>query len=104
SAWRADMARGLPDIFCRSETYFRKCFKVKTEQCRKEIRLQFALCYHRMEPDMPAELKQPEDGALWGGKFRACMGEYYKQSLTGEKLAIESDDCKDPTKWGVKPR
>jgi hypothetical protein len=88
---------GFPDVICAEKAYFRKCFEVTQDACKKAASAALATCLTEIEKDIPAQLKQPADGQNWGEKLGTCTGSRYEAEQPKAKAA--SPDCSDPNKW-----
>jgi hypothetical protein len=91
SNWIDTMKTLLPNSFCSSKEYFRKCFNVTEDQCIEEAVRATKVCVLSITDQMPAELHLPDDGRNWGGKLGRCVGEAYEISLS--KSRIQSGEC-----------
>ncbi len=91
------MKGGIPPIFCEESTYFRKCFPVTEEACKKSSATASADCAAKLEKEVPAFIPTDGEGRKMGEKFGACVGE--KLELEWAKTKVASADCKDALKW-----
>ncbi len=87
------------NILCKKGQYFRECFKVTSDECMSELTSATEACFVKMDKQMPAKLKQPDDGRSWGTKIGMCAGGTFETTLKVSKKFIDSADCKDPKKW-----
>jgi hypothetical protein len=63
--WIETMKTALPTGFCADGTPFRTCFEVTQEQCEDAAASATRLCLKKFQRQIPAKLKQPEDGTKW---------------------------------------
>ena len=99
SAWMETMKTVLPNVFCNGKgasRYFRECFNVTEDQCIQEALRAVKVCLLSIADEIPAELRQPDDGRTWGSKLGRCAGKGYEMSLI--KSRVDSAECKDATK------
>ncbi len=92
-----EFKKGIPNSFCASGTYFRKCFELTEENCKAAVTAAATACIVASETEIPAQLQQPADGQAWGKKIGSCVGGKFETDLAKSKLTAA--DCKDPTKW-----
>lgn len=97
--WADAMTTAMPTMLCNPAGFFRSCFKQSEDECLDQSTRATKACLIKLNPEIPASLKQPEDGEVWGKKVGACTGETMEIALTGEKKKIDSPDCNDPSKW-----
>jgi hypothetical protein len=97
--WTDAMTTAMPTMLCNPKGFFRSCFQQSEDECLDQATRATKACLIKLNPDIPATLKQPEDGETWGKKVGACTGETMEISLASEKKKIESADCSDPAKW-----
>ncbi len=96
--WIRTMRTALPTAFCEPDAYFRQCFKVTAEQCEQTALSATRICLEELKDQVPAILKQPDDGNRWGSKLGECVGNAYEASLTAKRL--HSEKCDNPSAWG----
>lgn len=97
--WADAMTTAMPTMLCNPKGFFRSCFKQSEDECLDQAARATKACLIKLVPEIPAALKQPEDGEVWGKKVGACTGETMEISLASEKKKIDSADCNDPSKW-----
>src|SRR5512139_2364684 len=84
--WVETMKTALPTAFCVEGTPFRTCFKVTQEECEDAAASAVRLCLKKFQSQIPAKLKQPQDGEKWGQKVGECTGSSYAAALNKKKL------------------
>lgn len=87
----------LPNSFCGEKAYFRNCFGLNEESCKKLAVSATAACLAKMDAELPPQFKQPTEGAPWGEKLGACAGEKFETESI--KTKVPSAECKDAAKW-----
>ncbi|MBF0556310.1 MAG: hypothetical protein HQK96_17475 [Nitrospirae bacterium] len=97
-SWIEQMAAVLPGVVCAENQYFRKCFNLDRSGCDSEAQSAVKLCAAKYAPEMPAVLS-PKDGEKWGSKISECVYHTFESNLQKAGKKIDSDECKDPTKW-----
>lgn len=97
--WADAMTTAMPTMLCNPNGFFRSCFRQSEDECLDQATRATKACLIKLNPEIPAALKQPEDGEVWGKNVGACTGETMEIALTGEKKKIDGPDCNDPTKW-----
>lgn len=97
SDWIAGMSTALPVAFCRSEQFFRQCFRVSSQKCEEVASSATRVCLNRYASQMPNVLRQPQDGEKWGAIIGSCAGEAYQAALTKEFK--DTTLCNDPKRW-----
>ncbi len=90
--WMETMKTALPTAFCAEGAPFRTCFKVTQEQCEDAAASAVRLCLKKFQSQIPARLKQPEDGTKWGQKVGECTGNSYAAALNKKKL--KTKECR----------
>ncbi len=101
SEWIKGMTTALPAEFCRSEQYFRQCYRVSAQKCEEVAASVTRICLDKYAKSMPASLRQPQDGQKWGATVGSCAGKTYGVVLKQE--FINSKICNDVNYW-TKPR
>jgi hypothetical protein len=95
--WTTQMGNLLPAAMCQEGSYFRACFAISASDCHKTATATTATCLRQYTDQMPATLKQPEDGAHWGQLVGTCAGTLYDHEL---KAKMRNDaKCKDLSYW-----
>lgn len=97
--WADAMTTAMPTMLCNPKGFFRSCFQQSEDECLDKATLATKACLIKLQPEIPAALKQPEDGETWGKKVGACTGETMEIALASEKKKIDSADCNDASKW-----
>lgn len=97
--WTDAMTTAMPTMLCNPKGFFRSCFQQSEDECLDQATRATKACLIKLGPEIPAALKQPEDGEVWGKKVGTCTGETMEIALSGEKKKIEGPDCNDPSKW-----
>jgi hypothetical protein len=95
--WTTQMGNLLPAAMCREGSYFRACFDISASDCHTTATATTATCLRQYTDQMPATLKQPEDGAHWGRLVGTCAGTLYDDELKAK--ARNETKCKDPSYW-----
>jgi hypothetical protein len=94
-------AAAAPKVFCEKESYFRKCFNVTEEACKKAADQEVRKCLTALSPTMPIQLNQPTDGRAWGEKVGSCAGAQFELALQSQRQS--STACNDAAQWS-KPK
>jgi hypothetical protein len=97
--WMDAMTTAMPTMLCNPKGFFRSCYSHAEDECLDEASRATKACLIKMENEIPAALKQPEDGESWGKKVGACTGETMEISLASQKKKIDTPECNDPSKW-----
>lgn len=97
--WADAMTTAMPTMLCNPQGFFRSCFRQSEDECLDQATRATKACLLKLNPGIPAALKQPEDGETWGKQVGACTGETMEIALTGEKKKVDGPGCKDPAKW-----
>ena len=84
--WIETMKTALPTAFCAEGAPFRTCFTVTQEECEDAAASATRVCLKKFQRQIPARLKQPEDGTKWGQKVGVCVGVSYAAALASKKL------------------
>lgn len=94
-----EMKKKIPEEFCLEHRYFRKCFSITEENCKKIVVVSSKECLSLLEKELPQTLKIDE-GVKWGAKIGECVGGKYETSQLKSKIEVKlAPDCKDPSKW-----
>jgi hypothetical protein len=98
--WIDAMTTAMPTMICAPKGFFRSCFEQSEDECLERATRAAKACLIKVEPDLPAHLRQPEEGEAWGKKVGACTGETMEIALAGEKKARSSSpSCQNPESW-----
>jgi hypothetical protein len=97
--WADAMTTAMPTMLCNPKGFFRTCFQQSEDECLDQATRATKACLIKLTPEIPASLKQPDEGEIWGKKVGACTGETMEIALAAEKKKIDSVDCNDPAKW-----
>jgi hypothetical protein len=98
--WIDAMTTAMPTMICAPKGFFRSCFDQTEDECLERATRAAKACLIKFDPDLPADLKQPEEGEAWGKKVGACTGETMEIALAGEKKArVSSASCQNPEGW-----
>jgi hypothetical protein len=101
--WMESLVTVLPSVFCAREGYFRSCFKLSEDQCLEQGVRATKSCLIKIKDELPAQLKQPDEGRAWGQKAGACSGGTLELALKTQGLErTDRKDCADPDKWAPK--
>ena len=72
--WITAMTSAIPAYFCKSDQYFRQCFKVTQVECEEAALSTTRICLAQYKDNIPASLRQPEDRQKWGATIGSCAG------------------------------
>lgn len=97
--WSDMMVTALPTIYCRPEGFFRSCFTLDENACLDHAMRATKSCLLKIGPDLPATLKQPEDGRAWGTKVGECAGPTMEIALSGVAKKNADPKCRDGSQW-----
>lgn len=98
--WMSAMTTAMPTMICAPKGFFRSCFDQSEDECLERATRSAKACLIKFDADLPANLRQPEDGEAWGKKLGACTGETMEIALAGEKKARSSSpSCQTPDSW-----
>jgi hypothetical protein len=99
--WITHMSTAIPAMFCKSDSYFRKCFSVTAEECENTALTATRICLKKNESNMPDPFIQPRDGTHWGRIVGKCAGETFWILLN--KKSISNEECKSIVQPAEKP-
>lgn len=91
------LQKSLPALFCGTDAYFRKCFKVSEPECGTAAKAAVEECVKEVKEKLPAAFTQVADGQKWGQQIGECAGARFEQAQAAKKA--DSKECKDPDKW-----
>ncbi len=91
------MSTALPAKFCNPGNYYRQCFDVTMQECKKTAIAVATTCLKNNKKDIPNTLKQPKDGTLWGSVIGVCASRAYEASFMQER--IRNEKCDNPNNW-----
>lgn len=74
--WLTQMRGLMPALFCKKETIFRRCFKVKQDACESAVSEMGSSCATEIEKQMPKKVPDKE-GEKWGEKLGYCVGQAF---------------------------
>lgn len=98
--WIEGMKGALPVALCKKEGYFRQCFDISADVCIDRVNLALLTCLEQVAQQLPAVLKQPEDGRQWGSVVGSCVGQAFETSLYAENLArTDNPKCASTDAW-----
>lgn len=97
--WMDAMTTAMPTMLCNPQGFFRSCFGQTEDGCLDQASRATKACLIKLGPEIPAALKQPEDGEKWGKSLGACTGETMEIALSGEKKKLTTPECSNPAKW-----
>ncbi len=96
--WVEGMKKILPELFCRdSASYFRQCFDISSEKCFEMAASVTERCLDENLDQIPATLKQPDDGQMWGQKIGSCAGIRFEGGLI--QYRNSNPKCNDASNW-----
>ena len=95
--WAKGMRDTLPATVCRDGGYFRSCFGITASECHDAATSATAACLQQYDAQIPQQLRQPNDGRLWGDMVGTCAGTMVESTLTAKR--ISSAKCNDPAAW-----
>ena len=95
--WLEAMTVSVPTYFCKPEQYFRQCFEVEAGECEQVALSATRTCLSQMRERIPAVMRQPADGRVWGTRLGNCAGVAYEAALA-EKHKPDPR-CKDARNW-----
>jgi hypothetical protein len=96
-AWLASMRQILPAAFCQDGSYFRDCFTLTPDACNAAANRAAEACIRQFSAQIPARLRQPDDGGVWGQKIGSCAGSLFEVNSMAAKR--NSAVCNDPAAW-----
>ncbi|MET0067066.1 MAG: hypothetical protein ABW076_12045 [Candidatus Thiodiazotropha sp.] len=96
--WVGGMKKLLPNLFCQDPAgYFRQCFDISEEKCFQIAGSVTGDCLQESLDQIPATLKQPDDGRVWGQKIGTCAGTRFESGLLQYRKS--NPKCNNPANW-----
>ncbi len=94
--WFDRMETAVPSDFCAEQQYFRQCFKVDAQTCKRTLASATRDCIGQIESDVPSEL-DGQSRQKWGQRVGECAAEAYESELADQR--IDSQRCNDAGNW-----
>jgi hypothetical protein len=91
NAWVNNIKNAMPTYICQSNTVFRQCFTVTTDECIDVASSATTVCLKNIDKKIPSKLKMPEEGEKFGGDVGECVGITYGSVLSNK--IIKTDKC-----------
>ena len=95
--WVEAMSTVLPAALCKSNQFFRQCFRVSAHDCEETAASATKACLNKYTNKIPSTLVQPRDGTYWGTIVGQCAGSRYGTLL--ETKYIKNKKCSNPNNW-----
>ncbi len=86
----------LPSDLCKSEQYFRACFRVTEAHCKQVVTEELEKCVVTHAATLPL-VRNGQTGAAAGRVLGRCAGTAYDLRLAAQH--IQSSRCSDPSEW-----
>lgn len=96
SRWLDQMEKALPSNFCAQQQYFRQCFEVDANTCKRTMASATRGCIDQIESDVPKEL-DGQTKRKWGERLGQCATENYQNQLSDQR--IDSERCNNVDNW-----
>lgn len=106
AAWDAQSESAFLELMCGAESYFRKCFALKADECRSDLKKSVKECRVKIEIDKKVRgtnhgaanrpLSQNEDIELHS-KIGLCAGLEVEKRWGARKSA--SNECRKRENW-----
>ena len=96
--WAEQMAKALPEPFCRDTMYFRTCFKISEQDCRTMTTAQIEACLDRHPDIVPKDVNR-QTGQAAGNRLGTCAGEGLESALRRQGKFTGAAHCNDLEYW-----
>jgi len=90
------METAVPRNFCGEQQYFRQCFDVDANTCKRTMASASRDCIDQIESDVPAEL-DGQSRQKWGEPVGECAAQAYETSLASQR--VDSERCNNADNW-----
>jgi len=96
SQWLDQMETAVPSNFCGEQQYFRQCFDVDANTCKRTMASAARDCIGQIESDVPAEL-DGQSRQKWGERVGECAAQAYETNLASQR--VDSKRCNNADNW-----